>query len=75
MSGYKLERKLNSTLTCCCEVCGLKRGQSEEEKAMTTMSINEFCRDGSIKVHFSCSNHIVALFNQIAKEIENKSKI
>ncbi|HJT84574.1 MAG TPA: hypothetical protein VJ697_08830 [Nitrososphaeraceae archaeon] len=76
MDEYRLDTtKLTSTINC--EVCGLKQRQIVESETTITKirSINEFCRDGIIKVHFSCSNHIVELFNQITKEIENKSKL
>jgi hypothetical protein len=70
MSSYKLQKILASPSIFSCEVCGLNRGKSvEEETAKTTTmrSINEFRRDGTIKVHFSCSNHVVELFKQITK--------
>ncbi len=38
----------------------------------TTISVNEFHKDGTIKIHYTCSNHIVELYNKIVKEIENK---
>jgi hypothetical protein len=62
MLRYKLEEK-NSF---CCEVCGIKM---TIRKATV---INEFHKDGTIKIHYTCSNHIVDLYNKIVKEIGNK---
>ena len=80
MSAYKLEKNLILPSIFSCEVCSLNREQSLEEetaKTTTTMrSINEFCRDGTIKVHFSCPKHVVELFKQIIKgRNRKKSKI
>jgi hypothetical protein len=36
------------------------------------ISVNEFHKDGIIKIHYPCSNHIIDLYNKIVKEIENK---
>ena len=54
-----------------CEICNTKPAK----KALAT-SINEFHKDGTIKIHYTCSKHIVDLYDKIIKEIENnKSKI
>ena len=72
MSKYKLENKIKSMSTSCCEFCGLKQGQvGKEETVMTIMeSVNEFYKDGTVKIHYSCSSHIVDLYKKITKEIE-----
>ena len=79
MSKYKLEKKLKSMSTFCCEFCGLKQGQVGEEKeetAMTIMeSVNEFYKDGTVKIHYSCSSHIIDLYKKITKEIEKNQKL
>jgi hypothetical protein len=65
MLKYKLENKLeenNSTIYC--EICG-------KESALQP-SINEYHKEGSIKMHYTCSNHIVDLYYKIIKNIENK---
>ena len=65
MLKYKLENKLeenNSTIYC--EICGQKQALQP--------TINEYHKDGTIKMHYSCSNHIVDLYNIIIKDIENK---
>jgi hypothetical protein len=69
MLEYKLEQNKSASisLSFCCEVCGTKQAA----KNIPT-SINEFYKDGTIKIHYTCSNHIVDLYNKIVKEIENK---
>ena len=64
MLRYKLEEKKSLS----CEVCGAKMAAMKA----TTISVNEFHKDGTIKIHYTCSNHIVELYNKIVKEIENK---
>jgi hypothetical protein len=69
MLRYKLEEN-KSTLTSlsfCCEVCGTKPAAKNEPT-----TIKEFHKDGTTKIHYTCSNHIVDLYNRIIKEIENK---
>jgi hypothetical protein len=62
---YKLETKLEENyLIYYCEICG--------KKSTKITSVNEFRKDGTIKIHYTCSNHIVDLYNKIVKEIENK---
>ena len=76
MSKYKLENKLKSMSTFCCEFCGLEKGQAgKEETAMTIIEgIKEFYKDGTVKIHYSCSSHIVELYKKITKEIEKNQK-
>ena len=64
---YKLEEKK----AFCCEVCSVKR-MTERKAGAATISVNEFHKDGTIKIHYTCSNHIVDLYNKIIKEIESK---
>ena len=64
---YKLEEKK----AFCCEVCGVKR-MTERKAGAAAISVNEFHKDGTIKIHYTCSNHIVDLYNKIIKEIESK---
>ncbi|HET9806267.1 MAG TPA: hypothetical protein VFP49_05125 [Nitrososphaeraceae archaeon] len=59
MLRYKLEEKKSFY----CEVCGEKTA---------AISIKEFHKDGTTKIHYTCSNHIIDLYNKIIKEIENK---
>jgi len=63
---YKLEEKK----AFCCEVCGVKK--ITEKRAAAAITVNEFHKDGTIKIHYTCSNHIVDLYNKIIKEIESK---
>ncbi|HJT85717.1 MAG TPA: hypothetical protein VJ697_14640 [Nitrososphaeraceae archaeon] len=72
MSTYKLENKIKSMSTFCCEFCGLKQGQvGKEERVMTIIeSVNEFYKDGTVKIHYSCSSHIVELYKKITRKIE-----
>lgn len=65
MLKYKLEK---NTSLLCCEVCGTKTAV----KKAAAISIKEFHKDGTTKIHYTCSNHIVDLYNKIVKEIENK---
>lgn len=65
MLKYKLEKnKSVSSSSCYCEVCGRKPAR--------IAGINEFHKDGTNKIHHSCSKHIIDLYNKITKEIENK---
>ena len=57
-------RKKIELLTFCCEVCGTIQVKPEP-------TINEFHKDGTIKIHYTCSNHFVDLYNKIIKEIGN----
>ena len=66
MVKYKLKEK-NSF---CCEVCGTKPA-----KKATAVSLKEFYRDGTTKIHYTCSNHIVDLYNKIIKEIKINKKL
>jgi hypothetical protein len=43
-----------------CEVC---------DKKLAIAGVNEFHKDGTIKIHYTCSNHILDIYNKI--EIEN----
>ena len=57
---YKLEIKLEeNNLIYYCEICG--------KKSTKTTSVNEFRKDGTIKEHYTCPNHIVDLYNKIKK--------
>jgi hypothetical protein len=64
----KLEGKSKgATSSFGCEICNIK----PVKKTLAT-SINEFHKDGTIKIHYTCSKHIVDIYNKIVKEIENK---
>ena len=70
----KLEEKREvakiTTSSFGCEICNTKPAK----KALAT-SINEFYKDGTIKIHYTCSKHIVDLYDKITKELEeNKQK-
>ncbi|HJU59600.1 MAG TPA: hypothetical protein VJ583_07605 [Nitrososphaeraceae archaeon] len=54
-----------------CEVCGRK----PTKQATTAISLKEFHKDGTTKIHYTCSNHSVDLYNKIIKEIENNKKL
>jgi hypothetical protein len=63
------ENKLKSSSLFYCEVCGTK----PTKKAVATIaSINEFYKDGTIKIHYTCSNHIVDLYNKIMRDNNRK---
>jgi hypothetical protein len=64
MLRYKLEEKKSF----CCEVCGANMAA----RKTAAISVNEFHKDGTIKIHYTCSNHMVDLYKKIVKEIENK---
>ena len=65
MQKYKLENELEeNNLIYYCEIC--------DKKSTKTTSVNEYRRDGSIKIHYTCSNHIVDLYNKIMRD--NKMK-
>ncbi|HET9807416.1 MAG TPA: hypothetical protein VFP49_10935 [Nitrososphaeraceae archaeon] len=63
---YKLEEKK----AFCCEVCSVQK--LTVRRAATAITVNEFHKDGTVKIHYTCSNHIVDLYNKIIKEIESK---
>ena len=56
MMKYKLEKDSLSS----CEVCGEKPANA---------GVNEFYKDGTIKTHHACLNHVLDIYNKI--EIEN----
>jgi hypothetical protein len=59
MLKYRLEEKLeDNNLISYCEICG---------KKSTKTSVNEFRKDGTIKKYYTCSNHIVDLYNKIMR--------
>jgi hypothetical protein len=62
MQNYKLENKLEDNLIYYCEICGKS----------TNSSVNEFRKDGTIKIHYTCSNHIVDLYNKIMRDNNRK---
>jgi hypothetical protein len=39
---------------------------------IATVGLNEYHKDGTIKIHHACSKHMIDLYNQIVEEIENK---
>ena len=39
---------------------------------IATVGLNEYHKDGTIKIHYTCSNHIIDLYNKIVEEIEKK---
>jgi hypothetical protein len=63
MSRYKLENKSIAVFSC--EVCGRDLTQSP---ITMVESVNEFHKDGTVKIHYSCSSHIVDLFKKIIKK-------
>jgi hypothetical protein len=44
-----------------CEVCSAKMAAMK----VTAISVNEFNKDGTIKIHYTCSNHIVELYKKL----------
>jgi hypothetical protein len=61
MLKYKQENKLEeNNATISCEICG--------KTPKVNASINEFHKNGIIKIHYTCSDHIVDLYNKIIKE-------
>jgi hypothetical protein len=60
MMNYKLKQN-----AFCCEICSNKN-QATARKA-TIASVNEYHKDGIIKIHHVCSNHIVDLYNKLIK--------
>ena len=65
MLKYKLEEKK----LYFCEICGTKPAK---KKATGAISLKEFYSDGTTKIHYVCSNHIVDLYNRITKKTENQ---
>ena len=63
-----MSRSYEEKKSLICEVCGVKMPAMKA----TRISVNEFHKDGTIKIHYTCSNHIVDFYNKIVKEIENK---
>jgi hypothetical protein len=63
MRKYFLEKEETSVY----EICGgnviLTRNPG-----IATVGLNEYHKDGAIKIHYSCSNHIIDLYNKIVIE-------
>jgi hypothetical protein len=53
-----IPRILENKKSFCCEVCG---GTIKATRKTTAGTINEFHKDGTIKIHYTCSNHIGSL--------------
>ena len=58
-----IPRILENKKSFCCEVCG---GTIKATRKTTAGTINEFHKDGTIKIHYTCSNHIGS-YNKIVK--------
>jgi len=71
MSKYKTEKMSVFASAFSCEICGIGPAQS-----LVTIgeSVSEFHKDGTIKIHYSCTRHIVDLYKKITREIEQKQK-
>jgi hypothetical protein len=60
MLKYKLESKSEyNDIIYYCEICG--------KKLKVQTSMNEYCKDGTINKHYTCSHHLVDLYNKIVK--------
>jgi len=72
MLNYELEKKLVPEI--CCEICGNDNSKTIPSE-IKVKSIKEFHKDGTSKIHYTCSKHIVALYKKITKEIEQDQKL
>lgn len=69
MLEYKIEKGSdefadNSLSTAFCEICS--------KESVLLVSINEYHKDGTIKIHNGCSRHFIELYNKVTKEAKNK---
>ena len=53
-----IKHGLENKKSFCCEVCG---GTIAATRKTTAGTINEYHKDGTIKIHYTCSNHIGSL--------------
>jgi hypothetical protein len=67
MLKYFLEKEEKSV----CEICG-ENITLTRKPGIATVGLNEYHKDGTIKIHYTCSNHIIDLYNKIVEEIEKK---
>lgn len=65
MMNYKLKQDI-----FCCEICSNKNQATA--RSATIARVNEYHKDGIIKIHHVCSSHILDLYNKIIKVIESK---
>lgn len=68
MLKSSLEEKEEESL---CEICG-ENVTISRKLGIATVGLNEYHKNGTIKIHHTCSKHIIDLYNKIVKEIENK---
>jgi hypothetical protein len=50
------------------EICG-ENVTLPTKPGIATVCLNEYHKDGTIKIHHSCPKHIIDLYNKIVKEI------
>ncbi len=67
MLKYSLEKEEKSL----CEICG-ENVTLPTKPGIEAVGLNEYHKDGTIKIHHSCPKHIIDLYNKIVEEIENK---
>lgn len=69
MQKYSLEKEKEEAL---CEICG-ENILLPNKPGIARVGMNEYHKDGTIKIHNACSKHIVDLYNKIVEgEIGNK---
>ena len=54
-----------------CEICEADV-TLPRKPGIEAVGLNEYHKDGTIKIHHTCSKHIIDLYNKIVEEIENK---
>jgi len=55
-----------------CEICG-EDITLPRKPGIATVGLNEYHKNGTIKIHHTCSKHIIDLYNKIVEEeIEKK---
>ena len=67
MLKYSLEEEKEAL----CEICG-ENVTLPLKPGIARVGMNEYHKDGTIKIHNACSNHIVDLYNRLVEEIGNK---
>jgi len=69
MLKNSLEEKEEKSL---CEICG-EDITLPRKPGIATVGLNEYHKNGTIKIHHTCSKHIIDLYNKIVEEgIEKK---
>ena len=54
-----------------CEICR-ENIALPRKPGIARVGLNEYHKDGTIKIHNACSKHIIDMYNKIVEEVGNK---